>query len=313
MPPTSLSAVVRQVHKLTAPGDNAAASDAHLLDRFSASGDEAAFATLVRRHGPLVMGVCRRVLRHHQDAEDAFQATFLVLARNAAAIRRRTALASWLYGVARRVAADARRAAARRQARERRATNMGHAQADLDAAWRKLQAVLAQEVLPGRHLVNNPKNDVPQFVEAIRDNAQGGSNQVEVIGNSGHHELMSLGAHGQHGTRSGTHHGLGNAPHEDMAQASPTMCGEYDQVDVLLARVLDDLHFRRSLYYGLDHRSTFRPLRIEDTGQPLFRSSPRSENQWFLDCGRAQARYYGTRCCGINGSAREADADGRTW
>ncbi|HET8645839.1 MAG TPA: sigma-70 family RNA polymerase sigma factor, partial [Vicinamibacteria bacterium] len=146
MPPTSLSAAVRQVRKLAAPGDLPAAPDSDLLARFRASGDEAAFAALVRRHGPLVMGVCRRVLRHHQDAEDAFQATFLVLARNAASIRRRAALAGWLYGVARRVAGDARRAAARRQARERRATNMGHAQPDLEAAWRELQAVLAQEV-----------------------------------------------------------------------------------------------------------------------------------------------------------------------
>jgi RNA polymerase sigma factor (sigma-70 family) len=146
MPPTSLSAVVRQVRKLAAPGDFPAAPDPDLLARFRATGDEAAFAALVRRHGPLVMGVCRRVLRHHQDAEDAFQATFLVLARKAASIRRRTALASWLYGVARRVAGDARRAAARRQARERRAANMGHAQPDLEAAWRELQAVLAQEV-----------------------------------------------------------------------------------------------------------------------------------------------------------------------
>src|SRR5262245_27725076 len=94
MPPTSLSAAVRQVRKLAAPGDTAAASDAHLLDLFRASGDEAAFAALVRRHGPLVMGVCRCMLRHHQDAEDAFQATFIVLARKAASIRRRTALAS---------------------------------------------------------------------------------------------------------------------------------------------------------------------------------------------------------------------------
>src|SRR5436190_2211268 len=124
MPPPSLSAVVRHIRALSAPSDDAEASDAQLLDRFRAGGDEAAFAALVRRHGRMVMGVCRRVLHHHQDAEDAFQATFLVLARNAAAIRRRAALASWLYGVARRVAGDARRAAARRQARERRATNV---------------------------------------------------------------------------------------------------------------------------------------------------------------------------------------------
>jgi RNA polymerase sigma factor (sigma-70 family) len=146
MPPTSLSAVVRQVRKLAAPGDLPAAPDSDLLARFRASGDEAAFAALVRRHGPLVMGVCRRVLHHHQDAEDAFQATFLVLARKAASIHRRPALASWLYGLARRVAGDARRAAARRQARERRATNVPHAQPDLETAFRELQAVLAEEV-----------------------------------------------------------------------------------------------------------------------------------------------------------------------
>ncbi len=146
MPPTSLSAVVRQARKLAAPGDPAAAPDAELLDRFRVRGDEAAFAALVRRHGPLVLGVCRRVLRHHHDAEDAFQATFLVLAQRAARVRRGAALASWLYGVARRVARDARRAATRRQAHERRATNVRHPQPDLDAAWRELQDVLAEEV-----------------------------------------------------------------------------------------------------------------------------------------------------------------------
>ena len=146
MPPTSMSAVVRQARELAVPADTAAASDVDLLDRFRATGEEAAFGALVRRHGPLVMGVCRRVLRHHQDAEDAFQATFLVLARKAASIHRRAALVSWLYGVARRVASEARSAAARRQARERRATNVVHAQPELEAAWRELQAVLAQEV-----------------------------------------------------------------------------------------------------------------------------------------------------------------------
>src|SRR5262249_36583391 len=94
MPPSSLSAVVRQVRKLAAPSDLPAAPDSDLLARFRASGDEAAFAALVRRHGPLVMGVCRRVLRHHQDAEDAFQAPFLVLARKAASLDRRPALAA---------------------------------------------------------------------------------------------------------------------------------------------------------------------------------------------------------------------------
>ncbi len=146
MPPTSLTAVVRHIRQLATPAASAEASDAQLLERFRAAGDEAAFRALVQRHGQMVMGVCRRVLHHHQDAEDAFQATFLVLARKAASIHQRTALASWLYGVALRVAGTARLAAARRQARERRAMKVERAQPDLELAWRELQAVLAEEV-----------------------------------------------------------------------------------------------------------------------------------------------------------------------
>src|SRR5437899_5264672 len=146
MPSELCTGLLPYLRRVTAPALAEQDGDGLLLHRFATVREEAAFAALVQRHGPLVLGVCRRVLRHHQDAEDAFQATFLLLARNAASIRRRAALASWLYGVARRVAGDARRAAARRQARERRATNVRHTQPDLEAAWRELQAVLAQEV-----------------------------------------------------------------------------------------------------------------------------------------------------------------------
>src|SRR5262249_45998818 len=86
---------------------------------FAVQGDEIAFATLVRRHGPLVLSVCWRHLRHEQDAEDAFQAAFLVLARKAGSVEWQEAVASWLHEVACRVSAEARARAARRKAREK--------------------------------------------------------------------------------------------------------------------------------------------------------------------------------------------------
>src|SRR5438445_11953530 len=90
--------------------------DAHLLKRFVNQQDKAAFAVLVKRHGPMVLAVCRRVLQDTHDADDAFQATFLVLVRKAASIAQPELLGNWLYGVAYRVAIKARANAARRSA-----------------------------------------------------------------------------------------------------------------------------------------------------------------------------------------------------
>jgi RNA polymerase sigma factor (sigma-70 family) len=148
---TPFAAVQRHLHDLAAR-DDAERTDAELLQRFRDHRDESAFSTLVRRHGRMVLGVCRQVLGHEHDAEDAFQATFLVLARGAASIRQGAALPGWLYAVAHRVARAARRAAEQRQARERRARPVAHADPQLDLAWRELQAVLAEEVqrLPER-------------------------------------------------------------------------------------------------------------------------------------------------------------------
>ncbi|MBX9581529.1 MAG: sigma-70 family RNA polymerase sigma factor, partial [Gemmataceae bacterium] len=93
---------------LARPAAPAGPPDGELLDRYVRGGDPDAFEVLVRRHGPRVFGVCRRVLRDPHAAEDAFQATFLVLARKAGSIARPDALAGWLHGVAARVARKAR-------------------------------------------------------------------------------------------------------------------------------------------------------------------------------------------------------------
>src|SRR5262245_51514358 len=96
--------VVQEIRRFIAAARPDDSPDRALLDRFCRHSDERAFAELVRRHGPMVLGVCRRVLRHSADADDAFQATFLILVRKASAIHDADRLGSWLYGVSWRVA-----------------------------------------------------------------------------------------------------------------------------------------------------------------------------------------------------------------
>src|SRR5260370_304507 len=115
-----LSRVLQHLRKLAAVQTNRGLSDRELLDRFIGSQDESAFMVLIERHGPMAFGVCRRALSNFHDAEDACQATFLVLARKAAAVRKKASLGSWLHGVACRVAAKLKRDHARRKSRERR-------------------------------------------------------------------------------------------------------------------------------------------------------------------------------------------------
>jgi RNA polymerase sigma factor (sigma-70 family) len=140
------------LRRVAEPGWAAGLTDGELLERFLARRDEAAFTALVRRHGPAVLGVCRRILHHPQEAEDAFQATFLVLVRSAASIRKRRSVGSWLYGVARRVAVRARGDRARRRQVEQRAPARAAADVPDQATGREFRSVLEEEVrrLPER-------------------------------------------------------------------------------------------------------------------------------------------------------------------
>ena len=147
-----LDTVLRGAEALAARDPVGTLPDPELLRRFAASRDPGDFAVLVRRHGPLVWGVCRNLLPADADAEDAFQATFLALVRSTASIRKGEALGGWLHGVAYRVALKARRAAARRRKREVAAAVPEPSSPVPDAAWDELQAAVHEEVckLPDR-------------------------------------------------------------------------------------------------------------------------------------------------------------------
>jgi RNA polymerase sigma factor (sigma-70 family) len=135
--------------------DGGGLSDGQLLALFVNHRDGDAFAALLNRHGPMVMGVCRRVLRHQQDAEDAFQATFLVLARKADSVRAQGALAGWFYRVAYRTAVEARARIARRRAKEQQVNELPEPAIEPHESQRELLGLLDREIdhLPDKYRV----------------------------------------------------------------------------------------------------------------------------------------------------------------
>ncbi|HEV2947712.1 MAG TPA: sigma-70 family RNA polymerase sigma factor [Gemmataceae bacterium] len=147
-----LSPVIDQLRRSTLIRDGAGLTDGQLLSRFIERRDEAAFEALVRRHGPMVLGVGRRLLRNHHDAEDTLQATFLVLVRRAASIAPPEKLANWLYGVAYRTALKAKATNIKRAVKERQAMSQPDSPAPPDP-WRELLPLLDQELsrLPDKY------------------------------------------------------------------------------------------------------------------------------------------------------------------
>ena len=141
-----LGEAIWRMGRLTGLQAALAQSDAQLLERFVARRDEPAFAALMVRHGPMVLCLCRQMLRDAQEAEDAFQAAFLVLARNADSIRKRPSLGAWLYGVAYRVAARLRGRAERRKTRERPDIDLSSLPAAGEPDHRDLRHVLHEEI-----------------------------------------------------------------------------------------------------------------------------------------------------------------------
>jgi RNA polymerase sigma factor (sigma-70 family) len=146
----ALPAILEHVQRRQRPSHSSVVTDAQLLERFLNKRDEAAFELLIWRHGPMVFGVCRRVLQHQQDAEDAFQATFLMLARKAYSIGRRESVSGWLYMVAYRIALRARTRSLRRGHVERPLDDLPIDAKSSDPAdvssWRELRQLLDAEL-----------------------------------------------------------------------------------------------------------------------------------------------------------------------
>jgi RNA polymerase sigma factor (sigma-70 family) len=146
MPTSRVSEVIQYLRRTVLLPDGTPLTDGHLLSRFVEGRDEDAFAALVKRHGPMVWGVCRRLLSNHHDAEDAFQATFLVLVRKAATVLPREMVANWLYGVASMTATRGRIAAAKARRRERQVAEMPEPAVAEPDRWEDLRPLLDQEL-----------------------------------------------------------------------------------------------------------------------------------------------------------------------
>jgi RNA polymerase sigma factor (sigma-70 family) len=153
MPNGQQRIVLREVSRLFRAPKSITASDQSLLERFVISRDEEAFAALVRRHGPMVLSICRRWLRNSHDVEDAFQAVFLILVHKAQSIRNRELLTSWLYGMAYRVAHRARKVAQRRAQHQNAGAENVAVNLPSTAELTELRALLDREInaLPSRH------------------------------------------------------------------------------------------------------------------------------------------------------------------
>lgn len=153
MAASKLSNVIQHIYRSTLPGWRDGMNGGALLDLYIAQRDESAFAGLVGLHGPMVLQVCRRVLGNLHDAEDAFQATFLVLARKAGSVRPSALVGNWLYGVAYRTALAARAVNNRRAMREKQVQEMPEAPFSPGDLWHGLQPLLDHEVnrLPDKY------------------------------------------------------------------------------------------------------------------------------------------------------------------
>src|SRR5262249_36164399 len=146
-----LSTVLRHLRQLLGSGPMVREGDSQLLDRFVHDNDQAAFTALVDRHGAMVLGLCRRILADDHNAEDVFQATFLVLVRKARSLRQYGSLANWLYTVAYHLALRTKAQQAKRQ--ERQVTAMPDIATDAASPWAELRPVLDAELerLPSKY------------------------------------------------------------------------------------------------------------------------------------------------------------------